>query len=60
MCGGCLECVGRLSSGCGEVVCWVWTDCLEGVGMYLLGVGRLSGVCGDAVGRLPGECGEAV
>ncbi len=31
-CGGCLEVVGRLSEGCGEVVWKVWGGCLEGVG----------------------------
>ncbi len=36
---GCLECVGRLSEACGEVVWKVWGGLLDGVG-------RLSETCG--------------
>ncbi len=37
-----MESGGRLYAGCGEVVCMVWVYCL-------MGVGRLSGGCVEAV-----------
>ncbi len=44
----------KMSGECGKIVCMVWGECLEGVGL------KWSGFFLDCVRRQCGGCGEAL